>query len=74
MTNSADPDHLASSDLDLHYLLRQGMSCSAREGLISKDLEFKSDCIFKNWYLETTIKNSNIWSFLKAKYSGYQLF
>ena len=27
MTNSADPD------LDLHCLLRQGMLCSAREGL-----------------------------------------
>ena len=34
MTNCADPDQLASStDLDLHCLLRQGMSCSAREGL-----------------------------------------
>ena len=36
MTNSADPDQLASSeatDLDLHCLLRQGMLCSAREGL-----------------------------------------
>ena len=33
MTNSADPDQLASSDLDLHCLLRQGMSCSAKEGL-----------------------------------------
>ena len=31
MKNSADPDQLASSDL--HCLLRQGMSCSAREGL-----------------------------------------
>ena len=33
MTNSADPDQLASSedlDLDLHCLLRQGMSCLAR--------------------------------------------
>ena len=28
MTNSADPD------LDLHCLLRQGMLCSAREGLM----------------------------------------
>ena len=44
MANSADPDQLASeeakllknpTDLDLHCLLRQGMSCSAREGLIS---------------------------------------
>ena len=33
MTNSADPDQLAT-DLDLHCLLRQGMTCSAREGLI----------------------------------------
>ena len=39
MTNSADPDQLASSepaDLDLHCLIRQGMSCSAREGLNEK--------------------------------------
>ena len=36
MTNSADPDQLIC-DLDLHCLLRQGMSCSAREGL--KQLE-----------------------------------
>ena len=37
MTNSANPDQLASSeqtDLDLNCLLRQGMSCSAREGLM----------------------------------------
>ena len=33
MTNSADPDQ-KPTDLDLHCLLRQGMSCSAREGLI----------------------------------------
>ena len=36
MTNSADPDQLASSEnsiLLIHCLLRQGMSCSAREGL-----------------------------------------
>ena len=38
MTDSADPDQLAS--LDLHCLLRQGMSCSAREGLIWR--EYKS--------------------------------
>ena len=30
MTNSADPE---PTDLDLHCLLRQSMSCSAREGL-----------------------------------------
>ena len=30
--NNNNPDQLASSDL--HCLLRQGMSCSAREGLI----------------------------------------
>ena len=36
MANSADPDQLASqkpTDLALHFLLRQGMSCSAKEGL-----------------------------------------
>ena len=36
MTNSADPDQLASpeaTDLHLHCFLKQGMSCSAREGL-----------------------------------------
>ena len=34
MTNNADPAQLASpTDLDLHCFLRQGMSCSAREGL-----------------------------------------
>ena len=44
MTNSADPDQLASSeanseiDLDLHCLLRQGMTCLAREGLMIKVL------------------------------------
>ena len=32
MTNSADPDQ-KPTDLDLHCLLRQGMSCLAREGL-----------------------------------------
>ena len=33
MTNSADSDQ-KPTDLDLHCLLRQGMLCSAREGLI----------------------------------------
>ena len=45
MTNSADPDQLASSkptDLDLHCLLRQGMSCSAREGLTQTVIELFS--------------------------------
>ena len=32
MINSADPDQ-KPSDLDLHCLPRQGMPCSAREGL-----------------------------------------
>ena len=31
MTNSADPEK--PTDLDLHCLLRQGMTCLAREGL-----------------------------------------
>ena len=37
MTNGADPDQLVQkpTDLDLHFLLRQGTLCSAREGLIS---------------------------------------
>ena len=34
MTNSADPDQLASSE-DLHCLLRQGTTCLAREGRIN---------------------------------------
>ena len=32
MTNNADPDQ-KPTDLDLHCLLRQSMSCSAKEGL-----------------------------------------
>ena len=48
MTNSADPDQLASSeanfDLDLHCLLRQGMSCSAKEGL--RETSFVTSCLF----------------------------
>ena len=40
MTNSADPGQLTSSDLNLHCLLRQGMLCSAREGL-SADFQFR---------------------------------
>ena len=40
MTNSADPDQLKPTDLDLHCLLRQGMTWLAREGLsFSKLLE-----------------------------------
>ena len=45
MTNSAYPDQLPT-DLDLHCLLRQGMSCSAREGLISVASKFGS---FTGW-------------------------
>ena len=37
MTNSADLDLKKPTDLDLHCLLRQGMSCSAREGLTVKE-------------------------------------
>ena len=33
MTNSADPDQLASDHCVDHCLLTQDMSCSAREGL-----------------------------------------
>ena len=45
MTNSADPDQLASSeatDLDIHCLLRQGMTCLARGGLKGVVLSDKS--------------------------------
>ena len=41
MTKSVDPDQLASqkpTDLDLHCLLRQGMLCSAREGLTGSNV------------------------------------
>ena len=39
MRNSADPDLQKPTDLDLHCLLKQGMSCSAREGLNIYSLE-----------------------------------
>ena len=42
MTNSADPDQLPT-DLDLHCLLRQGMSCSARDGLSNPFTVFLCD-------------------------------
>ena len=50
MANSANPDQLASeeanfqkpTDLDLHCLLRRGMTCLAREGLMSLQTSFKS--------------------------------
>ena len=44
MTNNADPDQLASqkpTDLDLHCLLKLGMSCLVREGLML----FLVDCL-----------------------------
>ena len=44
MPNSADPDQLAS-DLDLHCLLVQGMSCSAREGLSIVEMDIKHQFI-----------------------------
>ena len=45
MTNSADPDQ-KPTDLDLHCLLRQGMSCSAREGLMTNSAEFVNGRIY----------------------------
>ena len=58
MTNSADPDQLLlqkPTDLDLHCLLRQGMSCSAREGLkVKKCLgtcRFRSSCACAKYHL-----------------------
>ena len=41
--NRVDADHLASY-LDLHCLLRHGMSCSAREGLTSSVLLLNTTC------------------------------
>ena len=66
MTNGVDSDQLASekpTDLDLHCLLRQGMSCLAREGLsgtrftqfeangLADKLDFSvtSQMLRKNW-------------------------
>ena len=40
MTNSADPDQ-KPTNLDLHCLLRQDMSCSAREGLRRLPLDYQ---------------------------------
>ena len=57
MTNSADPDQMASeanwsvkkpTDLDLYFLLRQGMSCSARGGLrVTMGLVMQK-CVFRH--------------------------
>ena len=42
MTNSADPDQFQKpTDPDLHCLLRQGMTCLAREGLNCKKIGFE---------------------------------
>ena len=41
MINSADPDQ-KPTDLDLHCLLRQSMSCSAREGLSITGIFFRN--------------------------------
>ena len=40
MTNSVDPDQYLQkpTDLDLHCLLRQDMSCSASEGLSNREM------------------------------------
>ena len=44
MTNSADPDQLAS-DLDLHCLQRQGISGSAGQGLMYQLFCFASSTV-----------------------------
>ena len=63
MTNSADPDQLASeetkkpTDLDLHCLLRQGMSCLAREGLsYFLSLQDKGHLCFCEWAVIAKLK------------------
>ena len=50
MTKSADPDQLASSE---HCLLRQGMSCSVREELITI---FQKTCQVSLWKLIKPLK------------------
>ena len=59
MTNNADPDQLASlqkpTDLGLHCLFRQGMSCSAREGLKVFYWAQFSHC--RRWYEEVFLFN-----------------
>ena len=61
MTNSADPDQLASpTDLDLHCLLRQGMLCSEREELKSLLGERTCMCAFHHIPLFLTGIYSNL--------------
>ena len=53
MANSADPDQ-KPTDLDLHCLLRQGMSYSAREGLIMYQLKSS-----KRVFVEPSLKTES---------------
>ena len=41
MTNSVDPDQKKPTDLDLHCLLKQGMTCSSREELKATFIQCK---------------------------------
>ena len=58
MTNSADRDQLASSDL--HCLLRQGMSCSAREGLSDADQNIVFTLNIWTYKLEQTVDSDQM--------------
>ena len=65
MTNSADPDQLASkpSVLDLHCFQRQGISGSAGQGL-SKDMKkWQNSLAYHIWLLRVAsmqIYNNNL--------------
>ena len=65
MTNSTDPDQWLlqkPTDLDLHCLVRQGMSCSAKEGLRVNRYIFRGGNSVK-----TVCLPSEKWFNLKAK-------
>ena len=61
MTNSADPDQ-KPTDLDLHCLLKQGMSYSTREGLIisRKEGMIRNRYNYLNLYLVHWLHNIEV--------------
>ena len=66
MTNSAGPGQLASeeekpTDLDLHWLLRKGMSCSAREGICCRT-SLETPCREAGRYIKNMIiEHTHAW-------------
>ena len=74
MTKSADPDSWLlkkPTDLDLHCLLRQGMSCSARERLkeVIIFFPFKVDCFLEGVGVQESKREVILVIFL-VKYGG----